>query len=461
MKITKKLALLLSLALMISIAPSTSSALEADIDPNPNANKCTALTSTGLRYQSRDSITSGEVSTLQAFLQSKGHLSSEPTGYFGLLTLAAVKDFQQKNGIEPTGYVGPITKTKINSISGCTGSSKATGRSDDYRVTPIGSLSKPEPRGDNSAVQPVNTYRPYTYTGIPSDNSQRNSRPSSDTKISARLTNTSKPYAGVWGQFDVVNDPNMPARENWNWELSIKSDKDIKKTIYSIVVEHEGSNQRWSTIDSENWPLVVRQGGKTINSSYSPLNIDLGDSDKNNLKLYGAIDNDKQSGSIITVTYTDGTYSQVKISGKTPERVEEPTSNDNSEPKISIITPGKGTEIDVFNSRAINVLWKSSNLGADLKLSTFRLRSVETGNEYYLATDVLNDGRETFTIPKEITNDVNNAKFTLEIKTLVPGKTGAMVVSSYPFIITSSIPRKLPATQDTIYKSTIDRNTSI
>jgi hypothetical protein len=253
----------------------------------------------------------------------------------------------------------------------------------------------------------------------------------------------------------------MPARENWNWELSIKSDKDVKKTIYSIVVEHEGSNQRWSTIDSENWPLVVRQGGKTINSSYSPLNIDLGDSEKNNLKLYGAVDNDKQSGSIITVTYTDGTYSQAKISGKTPERVEEPTSNDNPEPKISIVTPGKGTEIDVFNSRAINVLWKSSNLGDDFKLSTFRLRNLETGNEYYLATDVLNDGRETFTIPKEITNDINNAKFTLEIKTVVPGRNDAMVVSSYPFIITSTIPRKLPATQDTIYKRTVDRNTSI
>lgn len=458
---TKKLALILSLALIISALPNVSSALEADIDPNPNANRCTALTSAALRYQSRDSITSGEVSTLQAFLQSKGHLSSEPTGYFGLLTLAAVKDFQQKNSIEPTGYVGPITKAKINSISGCTGSSKAAGISDDYRATPIGSLSKPEPRGDNSLVKPVNTYRPYTYTGTPSENSQRNSRPSSDTKISARLINSSKPYAGVWGQFDVYNDPNVPARENWNWELSIKSDKDVKKTIYSIVVEHEGSNQRWSTIDSENWPLVVRLGGKTVNSSYSPLGIDLGDDEKNTLRLYGAIDNDKQSGTLISVVYSDGTYSQAKITGKTPERIEDSSSAVGAQPKISIITPGKGTEIDVFNSRSIDVLWKSSNFSDDFKLTTFRLRNLETGNEYYLGTNVLNDGRETFTIPKEITNDINNAKFTLEIKTLVPGRNDAMVVSSYPFIITSSIPRKLPATQDTIYKSTIDRDTSI
>ena len=37
------------------------------------------------------------------------------TGYFGPLTLAAVKKFQAENGIPTTGYVGPLTRTALNS----------------------------------------------------------------------------------------------------------------------------------------------------------------------------------------------------------------------------------------------------------------------------------------------------------------------------------------------------------
>jgi peptidoglycan hydrolase-like protein with peptidoglycan-binding domain len=87
-----------------------------DVDPDPNTSTCVSL-SYNLRYQSRDATTNGEVSSLQDFLQSKGYLNSEPTGYFGLLTVAAVKKFQGANSIQPTGYVGPITRAKIKAVS--------------------------------------------------------------------------------------------------------------------------------------------------------------------------------------------------------------------------------------------------------------------------------------------------------------------------------------------------------
>ncbi|MFA6314987.1 MAG: peptidoglycan-binding domain-containing protein [Candidatus Paceibacterota bacterium] len=54
---------------------------------------------------------------LQDVLIEKGHLTgSGPTGYFGLLTLNAVKAFQSANGIPNTGYVGMLTRGALNSI---------------------------------------------------------------------------------------------------------------------------------------------------------------------------------------------------------------------------------------------------------------------------------------------------------------------------------------------------------
>lgn len=97
------------------ITPSFSFAQVGDVDPNPSLD-CVALQN-NLRYRDRDVNKNGEVSTLQDFLQSKNYLNSEPTGYFGILTLKAVKNFQRDNGISPTGYVGSVTGAKIKALS--------------------------------------------------------------------------------------------------------------------------------------------------------------------------------------------------------------------------------------------------------------------------------------------------------------------------------------------------------
>jgi peptidoglycan hydrolase-like protein with peptidoglycan-binding domain len=104
-------------AVSFILAPFFSYAQVEDIDPNPDASQCVSLLSSNLRYKSRDANTNNEVSTLQDFLQSKNYLTTEPTGYFGLLTVKAVKYFQKANSINPTGYVGLVTRTKIKSLT--------------------------------------------------------------------------------------------------------------------------------------------------------------------------------------------------------------------------------------------------------------------------------------------------------------------------------------------------------
>ena len=81
-------------------------------------------------YQFAESLSLGdrniEVKYLQIFLKNQGadiYPQGLVTGYFGYLTLNAVKKFQLKYGIitpqttwKIAGYVGPETRTKINEI---------------------------------------------------------------------------------------------------------------------------------------------------------------------------------------------------------------------------------------------------------------------------------------------------------------------------------------------------------
>jgi len=56
-----------------------------------------------------------DVRQLQKFLKTFPDIYPEGlvTGYFGPLTEAAVKRFQEKQGIDPVGYVGPKTLAKL------------------------------------------------------------------------------------------------------------------------------------------------------------------------------------------------------------------------------------------------------------------------------------------------------------------------------------------------------------
>jgi len=84
----------------------------------------TTTTTSASNYQFNNDLTVGstgaDVDALQALLIAKGYLTavSAPTGYFGVLTQAAVAKFQAANGITPTaGYFGPKTRAFVNSMN--------------------------------------------------------------------------------------------------------------------------------------------------------------------------------------------------------------------------------------------------------------------------------------------------------------------------------------------------------
>ncbi len=86
-------------------------------DNTSNIDSC-AVISQNLRYLSRDTNGSVDVSILQDFLSSKGYLKSQPTGFFGVATRKAVIAFQNDNGLRstPPGFVGAGTRAKIKEI---------------------------------------------------------------------------------------------------------------------------------------------------------------------------------------------------------------------------------------------------------------------------------------------------------------------------------------------------------
>ncbi len=140
----KKYIIVLFLAGVLLVPGFSFAQITGDVNPDQTSS-CASITH-NLQYRSRDINTSGDVSTLQDFLQSQGYLNSEPTGYFGLLTQIAVKSFQTKVGILNSGYVGPITRAKISSVSGCSG------------VTPIicPAITQPAPNFcPNGKIEPV------------------------------------------------------------------------------------------------------------------------------------------------------------------------------------------------------------------------------------------------------------------------------------------------------------------
>jgi|GEM_PF-4054367 len=85
--------------------------------PTPPAQTNCVSLSSYLKYASRDSGTGGEVTKLQKYLNGTGYLRASPTGYFGTMTLAAVKQFQKINGISQVGSVGPTTRAKIRVLT--------------------------------------------------------------------------------------------------------------------------------------------------------------------------------------------------------------------------------------------------------------------------------------------------------------------------------------------------------
>lgn len=100
----------LAVALMVVCVPSFASAAELD-------------------RQLSVGMSGADVSRLQTFLAKDSTIYPQGlvTGYFGVLTSAAVSNFQSRNGIDNVGRVGPITLALLNSrmVGGVVGNTGA------------------------------------------------------------------------------------------------------------------------------------------------------------------------------------------------------------------------------------------------------------------------------------------------------------------------------------------------
>lgn len=76
------------------------------------------------------------VTELQDLLVEGGYLHVNPTGFFGLLTLQAVKDFQTANNVPSTGYFGVLSRGVANTMT-----IKATASSTDAEIEETGTTT--------------------------------------------------------------------------------------------------------------------------------------------------------------------------------------------------------------------------------------------------------------------------------------------------------------------------------
>ena len=81
-------------------------------------NQPTKVVSTASNYSFTKALKLGssgtEVTRLQEKLKTEGVYSGPVTGYYGNLTVAAVKKYQKLNGLSQLGSVGPGTREALN-----------------------------------------------------------------------------------------------------------------------------------------------------------------------------------------------------------------------------------------------------------------------------------------------------------------------------------------------------------
>lgn len=99
-----------------SASGSTATTAPSSAPSVPSAGEGVVLGAATFQFTAHMTIGSRgtDVTELQRILRSAGYFNLEPTGYFGPITEAAVKQYQEANGIPATGYVGPLTLAALN-----------------------------------------------------------------------------------------------------------------------------------------------------------------------------------------------------------------------------------------------------------------------------------------------------------------------------------------------------------
>lgn len=135
-------------------------------------------------------------------------------------------------------------------------------------------------------------------------------KPALETKLSVSPSNVFEDRAGVWNVFGPgkgqgnYSEGVQGDASDWKWTANLTLAS--SKTIRSMNLVHEGTNQHWSTNTSQYYPLVVFKEGTQVNTAYTSQFGTYGPGEYE-FKLYGQIDNIQTSGTKLTIEFTDGT----------------------------------------------------------------------------------------------------------------------------------------------------------
>lgn len=369
------LAVLILLALPSLTTATSLAPLPADVDTLAQS-QCDATLNINMRYRMRDSQTNNEVSALQDFLNAEGYLASEPTGFFGLATLSAVKKFQSASGYSPTGYVGPLTRAKVNSMS-CGAKAPTPTATPPTPSTVPGCLpgylfssttgkacSMTSEMGD-----PFNTL--YVCNGVISHDPSCTTATTTPSKITVLFPNGGEEY---------LLDSDMKVM----WSVS---DLPVGGYIVAQLVG-EGREitlgQTTHQTNTDNYYLSAKNN--IVPGKY-----------KVKLHIAGVPEN------LSAIDSSDG-YIMISAIKSTL-------------PAIKIISPiGQAY---IYRGGSLNVNWSTVGVpDGDINQILIRLRSMDTNQEYNLTTSY-NDSSETVIIP----TSVPNGSYILEIKTSVYGQS--------------------------------------
>ncbi len=206
--------------LLLSAGFSFASAQTSDVDTSSD-NSCAIITS-NLRYLSRDANGSTNVSILQDFLNGRGYLKSQPTGFFGSATRRAVIDFQNDNGLRatPPGYVGFGTRSKIKEID-CeiSPNSDTSAGSADSNIRSVYFIDKP-----TTVTTPRPTYTPPTTL----DTTFQISFPGKSATLNINQTYTTSWYAVEGNRAD-------------SYQVYLVNQKSNEKTYLGVAYQSQGS----------------------------------------------------------------------------------------------------------------------------------------------------------------------------------------------------------------------------
>ena len=302
----------------------------------------------------KDKNSNKDISFLQDFLRNRGFLESESTGYFGLLTFKAVKDFQKSVGLASTGFVGQLTRGEIQKM-GC--------KSIVMDVSPE----------KIKAISEYNNNLPSSTIKILTPKTSTDAFVASDVLLSVQSVAFSDiDKAGPWGMFGPGKS-NLGLSQNdlfFDCYLSLGSDKTIK----SLEIISDDGWQGWSTksgaknkLGTSLYPLVIYLNGLSqINNDYD---VALGSykAGRYNFTVYAQPESGTFNGGEMTIEFSDGTYFTADIQSA--------FRNINADQPFYITFPGEDSDLYIGNKYQIK--W----VGQDIR----------NNYEIYLSGGILKD----------------------------------------------------------------------